>query len=125
MRFLLAGILALLPLTAQADNSDNLKAAEVEPNSAAVPPEGVSPPELEHVIEPGGPYGNPYSPASATNFEAFALLPSSAQDGRDRSRFTAHPHDLDWTGHRYAPASPYAPLHHESPYGRAGRLEQR
>ncbi|MGQ0667253.1 MAG: hypothetical protein ACT4O4_09480 [Nitrospiraceae bacterium] len=125
MRLLLAGMLVLLPLTAQADNSNHLKGTEIETDSSAAPPEGVRPPDSENVIDPWLPYGNPYSPTSATNFEAFALLPFSAQDGRDRSRFTAHPHDLDWTGHRYAPASPYAPLHHESPYGRAWRPEKR
>jgi hypothetical protein len=126
MRLLLAGMLVLLPLTAQAETTDDVKATELEENSPAGIPEPVSPPDSGNIIvDPWGPYGNPYSPTSATNFEAFASLPSSTQEGRDRSRFTAHPYDLDWTGHRYAPASPYTPLHHESPYGSGWRFEKR
>jgi hypothetical protein len=70
MRFLLAGILAILPLTAQAESSVSTNAVESDADSVATPS------DTEYYCHPHNPIdevrfcSNPYSPASPTNFEA-------------------------------------------------------
>lgn len=70
MRFLLAGILGLLPLNTQAASYDSAHIGE--PNSSAV----TDPSDTRHPVEPPslddevGLRVNPYSPLSPTNFEA-------------------------------------------------------
>lgn len=71
MRFLLAGILALLPLNTQAASSDCMNIAE--PGSCAEADLSnaelqVAPHSLADELRFSG---NPYSPASPTNFEPF------------------------------------------------------
>lgn len=71
MRILLAGILTLFPLTIHAEFPDDSLTDRLDPpvftDSAAVWNE----------VDPGSamqevaPYGNPYAPASPTNFESF------------------------------------------------------
>jgi hypothetical protein len=70
MRFLLAGILAILPLTAQAESPVSTNAVESDADSVAPPS------DTEYHCHPHNPIdevrfcGNLYSPASPTNFEA-------------------------------------------------------
>lgn len=71
MRLLLACILALLPLIAQAEYPDNLSTKELNPSPETDPFGAQSPDDADSTLtEWRGPYGNPYSPASLTNFEA-------------------------------------------------------
>jgi hypothetical protein len=81
MRFLLAGILVILPSIAQAQSLDCANLDQVEPclkadsTDAELHGDPHSPIEL-------GPYPNPYSPTSPTNFEAF-LEPYLFVQGRE------------------------------------------
>lgn len=74
MRFLLVCILALLPLTAQAENIDNLSANELRPGSVIDPFGERSLDDLDSLLTEWPPYANPYGPSSATNFEAIPAL---------------------------------------------------
>ena len=105
MRLLLIGILAFLPLTAQAETIENLSANELDPSPVADPFIVMGPDDPDSVINEVGPYGNPYSPASATNFEAFTT-PSLYGQVRQNTKS----YDPDWLrnpfghyGHPYSP----------------------
>lgn len=74
MRLLLACVLALLPLTAQAEYPDNLSTKELNPSPETDPFGAQSPDDADSPLNEWGPYGNPYSPISATNFEAIPAL---------------------------------------------------
>jgi hypothetical protein len=105
MRLLLVGILAFLPLTAQAENIDYLSTNESDPIPVVDPFSVKNLGDPNSVINESGLYGNPYSPASATNFEAFATPPPYGQ-GRQNTKH----YDPDWLrnpfGHYGTPYSP-------------------
>lgn len=105
MRLLLVGILVFLPLTAQAENIDNLSTNESDPSPVVDPFSVKNLGDPNSAINELGLYGNPYSPASATNFEAFATPPPYGQ-GRQSTKLS----DPDWLrnpfGHYGTPYSP-------------------
>ena len=105
MRLLLAGILVFLPLTAQAENIDTLSANESDPSPVVDPFSVKNLGDPNSVINESGFYGNPYSPASATNFEAITAL-SRYDQGRQSTKL----YDPDWLrnpfGHYGTPYSP-------------------
>jgi hypothetical protein len=105
MRLLLVGILAFLPLTAQAENIDNLSANESDPSPVVDPFSAKTSDYPDRIINGLGLYGSPYSPASATNFEA-----TTALSRYDQSRQSSNLYDPDWLrnpfGHYGAPYSP-------------------
>jgi hypothetical protein len=105
MRLLLVGILAFLPLTAQAENIDNLSANESDPSPVVDPFIAKTPDYPDRVINGLGLYDNPYSPASATNFEA---IPASSR--YDQGRLSTNLYNPDWLrnpfGHYGTPYSP-------------------
>ena len=106
MRLLLACILAFLPLAAQAESPENLSANEIDPKSVTIRADTSNPYDPDSPLNEWGPYGNPYSPASATNFEAIPTL--SLYDPNQLS--TDH-YNPDWLsapfGHYGNPYSPH------------------
>jgi hypothetical protein len=105
MRLLLIGILAFLPLTAQAENIKNLSANEPDPSPVADPFSTMGPDDPDSVINEVGPYGNPYSPASATNFEAFATPSLNGQ-----AQQNTKPYYPDWLNNPFGHyGNPYSP----------------
>lgn len=87
MRYLLAVMLTLLPLSGHtadsmplSENGNGQKATE---RAITERPSGD-----EHVADQPWPYANPYDPTSATNFDEFAPPLSSMSDGTDRSRMS-------------------------------------
>jgi hypothetical protein len=105
MRLLLAGILAFLPLTAQAENIDNLSANESDPIPVVDPFSVKNIGAPNNVINELGPYGNPYSPASSTNFEAITAL-SPYDQGQQNTK----PNDPDWLRNPFDHyVTPYSP----------------
>ena len=105
MRLLLVGILVFLPLTAQAENIDKLSANESDPSPVFDPFSVKNLGDPNSVINELGLYGNPYSPASATNFEAITAL-SRYDQGRQSTKL----YNPDWLrnpfGHYGTPYSP-------------------
>lgn len=108
MRLFLACIIALLPLTAWAEPAQPDKTDLVD-SPVAVDPD--SPSDTEYTgdqLNDGEQlwqYGNPYSPASATNFELFT---TSSSHGQNRfSHKTSEPEWLNDPFGRYG--SPYSP----------------
>ena len=105
MRLLLACVLAFLPLTAQAEQIDNLSANESDPSPVVDPFSVKNLGDPNSVINELGLYGNPYSPASATNFEAITAL-SRYDQGRQSTKL----YEPDWLrnpfGHYGTPYSP-------------------
>jgi hypothetical protein len=105
MRLLLACVLALLPLAAQAEYTDNLRTNELTPNPEPDPFGTQNPNEPDSPLNEWGPYGNPYSPASATNFEAIPT-PSLYNPGQ----LSTNLYNPDWLsipfGHYGNPYSP-------------------
>ena len=91
MKLLLAGLLALLPLMAHAEDLGTLSANEVDPNFLPNPFGTGNPSDPNSVTNELGPYGNPYSPSSATNFEAITAPRLSEQEGNDRGRLSMNP----------------------------------
>jgi hypothetical protein len=104
MRLLLVGILVFLPLTAQAENIDNRSTNESDPSPVVDPFSVKNLSDPNSVINELGPYGNPYSPASATNLEAITTL-SRYDQGQSTKIY-----DPDWLhnpfGHYSTPYSP-------------------
>jgi hypothetical protein len=105
MRLLLVGILVFLPLTTQAENIDTLSANESDPSPVFDPFSVKNLGDPNSAINEVGLYGNPYSPASATNFEAIPTL-SRYDQGRQSTKL----YDPDWLrnpfghyGHPYSP----------------------
>jgi hypothetical protein len=105
MRLLLVGILVFLPLAAQAENIDKLSANESDPSPVFDPFSVKNLGDPNSVINELGLYGNPYSPASATNFEA---IPASSR--YDQGRLSTNLYNPDWLrnpfGHYGTPYSP-------------------
>lgn len=126
MKLLLAGVLALLPLTAQAESLGNLSASEFDPNSVANPTGAGNPSDPDSVINELGPYGNPYSPTSATNFEAITALPLYDPDwiSNPYGRY-GNPYSPDAIDNRYGAGNPYAPSSPTNPYGQGWRIDRR
>ena len=105
MRLLLVGILVFLPLTAQAENIDNRSTNESDPSPVVDPFSVKNLGDLNNVINELGPYGNPYSPASSTNFEAITAL-----FRYDQARQSTKPYDPDWLHNPFDHYStPYSP----------------
>jgi len=105
MKLLLAGILVLLPLTAQAEYSDDLRSNESDPNSVAEFFGAENPDDPDSATNKFGPYVNPYSPTSATNFEAI-----TAPFLYDQGRLSASLYDPDWISHPFGRyGNPYSP----------------
>jgi hypothetical protein len=105
MRLLLAGILAFLPLTAQAENIDNLSANESDPSPVVDSFSAKNLGDPNSVINELGLYGNPYSPTSATNFEAFTAL-SRYDQGRQSTTL----YNPDWLSNPFGHyGTPYSP----------------
>jgi hypothetical protein len=105
MRLLLACLLVLLPLTAQAEYTDSLRTEELIPNPVSDPFSAQNRDDPDSPLNQWGPYGNPYSPASATNFEA---IPAPMLYDPDRLNATLY--NPDWLsnpfghyGHPYSP----------------------
>jgi hypothetical protein len=101
MRLLLAGLLALLPLIAHAEDLGTLSANEVGPNFLPDPFGTGNPSNPNNVTNELGPYGNPYRPSSATNFEAITAPPLSDQEGNDRGRLSMNQYDPDPVSNPY------------------------
>jgi hypothetical protein len=125
MRLLLFGALILLPLTAQAEYLGNRSANELDPNFLANPSGAGNPDDPDLVINELGPYGNPYSPSSATNFEAITPPLPDGQERNDRGRLNTHLHGPDSMNSRYSLGSPFAPDGTTNLYGRSWRIERR
>ena len=112
MKLLLAFLLALIPLAVHAEYLGNLSANEIDPNSIADPFNAENPDDPNSITNEFelGPYGNPYSPSSATNFEAVKAPRLSDQEGNDRGRLSVKPYDREWVSNPYGPyRSPYSP----------------
>jgi hypothetical protein len=108
MRLLLAGILALLPLSAWADTLSTVKADTLDPQAIADPVdpnEAKNADETYDTLDQLWPYGNPYSPASPTNFEA--LTPSPQYD---QGRLSPRSYEPEWLNDPFGRyGSPYSP----------------
>ena len=139
MRFFLACIFTLFPLTAWAEPAQPDKTNLVH-SPVAVDPDSPSDTEYTGDQFDGGeqlwPYGNPYSPTSATNFEQFITSSSYGQNKLSRNAY--EPEWLNTSIVRYrSPSSPdpmrqrydVDALHSlSSPmnlYTRGGRIERR
>jgi hypothetical protein len=136
MRLLLAGILAFLPLTVQAESPGDRSTNETDQNQITTPSTPGNGDDSDKMLSELWPYGNPYSPESATNFE-----PLTSASAYDPNRLDTHPQAPDWlndpfgshgglyspdlptdrygTGHSYSPGNP---MH---PYGRDVRVPGR
>jgi hypothetical protein len=105
MRLLLACILAFLPLTAQAEATDALSATEFDPATIIDPFMAPPPDDPDSLIDEVGPYGNPYSPSSATNFEA---IPASSR--YNQGRLSTNLYNPDWLRNPFGHyGNPYSP----------------
>ena len=141
MRLLLVCLLALLPLIAHAEDLGTLNANEIDPNLLPDPFGTGNPSDPNSVTNELGPYGNPYSPSSATNFEAINAPRLYDQEGNDRGRLSVKPYDREWVSNPYGRyGNPYSPdsLNNQfgagnlyradspnNPYGRGWRIEGR
>jgi hypothetical protein len=143
MKLLLASLLALIPLAVHAEYLGNLSENEIHPNSIAEPFSAENPDDPNSITNEFelGPYDNPYSPSSATNFEAVNAPRLYDQEGNDRGRLSVKPYDREWVsnpygryGNPYSPDSlnnpfgagnPYSPGSPTNPYGRGLRIEGR
>lgn len=70
MRLLLTGILAVFPLTIHAELLDTHRTSTSDPNFLADSADAWNEANPDNAIKELAPYGNPYAPASLTNFEA-------------------------------------------------------
>ena len=128
MQLLLACFLALLPLIAHAEDLGTISANEVDPNFQTDPFGTGNPSDPNSITNELGPYGNPYSPSSATNFEAITAPRLSDQEGNDRgwlsrdlSDFELMSKSFDW----YGIGNPYRSDSPTNPYGHGWRIEGR
>jgi hypothetical protein len=95
LKLLLVCFLALLPLIAHSEDLGTLNANEIDPNLMPDPFGTGNPSDPNSVTNELGPYGNPYSPSSATNFEAIPAPRVSDQKGNDRGRLSMNLSDFD------------------------------
>jgi len=70
MRFLLAVIFTVFPLTIHAQLLDVPHSSSSTPNVRADSADAWNEADMDNAINELSPYGNPYAPASPTNFEA-------------------------------------------------------
>ncbi len=141
MKLLLAGLLVLIPFTVHAEYLGTLSANEVDPNFPPDPFGTENPSDPNSVTNELGPYGNPYRPSSATNFEAITAPRLSDQQGNDRGQLSmtlsdvdsisksfdryGSPYSSDSTLHRYGVGNPYWSDSPSNPYGSGWRIEGR
>ena len=139
MMLLLSCLLSLFPLAVHAEYLGNLSANEFAPNSTANPFGAGNPYDLNSITNRFGPYGNPYSPTSATNPYATDPPELYDQEGTYRGRLSTNRFDPDSIGNPfgqygspYSPDSinnpfgagnPYAPDSPTNPYGSGWRIE--
>ena len=83
MRFLLAGILAILPLATPAESFASMNAGESDSESVAPSSDSEQYCDVYRPEDAGGSCRNPYSPASPTNFEALIGPYLQVQGRRD------------------------------------------
>lgn len=89
MRFLLAGILILLPFNAQGEMPSPPSSEECD---SELHPKHADSLDVENADAPADswPYQNPYSPISPTNFAAFTVPLVQRPEVNDRSRLSMH-----------------------------------
>jgi hypothetical protein len=122
MKILLVCLLALLPLIAHAEDLGTLSANEVDPNFLPNPFGTGDLSDPNSVTNELGPYGNPYSPSSATNFEGITAPRLSDQEGKDRGTLSTNQYNPDSVRNPYGRyGSPYSPVSIKMPVG-AGSL---
>ncbi|MBK5280527.1 MAG: hypothetical protein JJE16_00405 [Nitrospiraceae bacterium] len=128
MKLLLVSLLVLIPLAVHAEYRGNLSANEFDPNSIADPFGAENPDDPNSITNEFelGPYGNPYSPSSATNFEAITAPCLYDQERNDRGRLSVKTYNREcvsnpygWYGNPYRADSP------NNPYGQGWRIEGR
>jgi hypothetical protein len=104
MKLLLTSLLVLIPFTVHAEDLGNLSTNQFDPNSIADPFGAENPDDPNSITNEFelGPYGNPYSPSSATNFEAINAPRLYDQEGNDRGRLSVKVYDRDWISNPYA-----------------------
>jgi hypothetical protein len=128
MKLLLASLLVLIPITVHAEYLGNLSANEFDQNSITDPFGAENPDDPNSITNEFelGPYGNPYSPSSATNFEAINAPRLYDQEGNDRGRLSVKPYDREWVSNPYGwYGNPYRADSPTNPYGRGWRIEGR
>ena len=128
MRLLLASLLVLIPFTVHAEDLGHLSANEFDPNSIADPFGAENPDDPNSITNEFelGPYGNPYSPSSATNFDAITAPRLYAQEGNDRGRLSVKPYNREWVSHPDGwYGNPYRADSLTNPYGQGWRIEGR
>jgi hypothetical protein len=133
MKLLLAGLFALLPLIAHAEDLGTFNANEVDPNFLPNPFGTGDSSDPNSDTNELGPYSNPYSPSSATNFEAIAAPPLSDHERNDQGRLSMSlsnfesisksfdrygiPYSSDSIFQRYGVGNPYRSDCSNNPYG--------
>ena len=138
MKLLLVSLLVLIPFTVHAEY---LGANEVDRNFLPDPFGTGNPSDPNSVTSELGPYGNPYSPSSATNFEAITAPPLSDEEKNDRGQLSMNQYDQDSVSNPYGRyGNPYSsdslnsrfgagnPYRSDSPtnlYGGGWRIEGR
>ena len=141
MQLLPLALLLVLPLTVQAENLGNLSANEFDANSTANPFGAGSPYAHNSITNEFGPYGSPYSPASATNPYAIEAPELYDQEGNYRGKLSTNPYDPDSTSNPYGrygspfspdslnnpfvAGNPYDPDSPTNPYGQGWHIEGR
>lgn len=128
MRVILLLSLLFFPLAAHAEYLGNLSANEFDQNSITDPFGAENPDDPNSITNEFelGPYGNPYSPSSATNFEAINAPRLYDQEGNDRGRLSVKPYDREWVSNSYGwYGNPYRADSPTNPYGRGWRIEGR
>jgi hypothetical protein len=141
--FLLLLLLHTLSLSVHAEDLGDLPANEFDQNSIADPFDAENPDDPNSITNEFelGPYGNPYSPSSATNFEGINAPRLYDQEGNDHGRLSVKAYDREWVsnpygrcGSPYSPDSfnnrfgagnPYRPSSPTNPYGHGLRIEGR
>jgi hypothetical protein len=144
MRLLLAGILALLPVSVWADTPSTSTTDAFDPQTMADP---ADPNKAGNADGQDGaidtfsldqlwPYGNPYSPSSATNFQALIAAPAYRH-----GQLSPHSYEPEWLNdpfgrygslsspdlmnRRYNVDNPYSPDSPMHSYNRGGQPERR
>jgi hypothetical protein len=118
MKLLLACLLALLPLIAHAEDLGTLSANEVDPNFLPDPFGTGDLSDPNTVTKELGPYGNPYSPSSGTNFEGITAPRVSHQEGNDRGTLSTNQYDPDSVSNPYGRyGAPHSPVSINNPFG--------
>lgn len=139
MKLFLACIITLLPLTAWAEPSQTDRTGPpdspvtVDPNPPSDAEYADDQPDSDAQVWQ---YGNPYSPASATNFEVFITSSSYGQNRLNRNTYEpdwlhdpfgryGSPYSPDPMNQRYDVGNLYSPGGPLHLYSRGGRTERR